>query len=56
MKEALIKERGEGREVKRNHDATLSDLERLQEAYQVLEEEREALVLSNTMIDWKTKT
>ena len=41
--------------MKRKHEATLSYLERLQEAYQVLEAEREALVLSNTMIDGEKK-
>ena len=51
MKETLRKEQGEGREVKRNHEAMLSYLERLHEAYQILEAEREALVLSNTIIN-----
>ena len=41
--------------MKRKHDATLSYLERLQEAYQVLEAENEALVLSNTIIDGEKK-
>ena len=36
--------------MKRKHESTLSELERLQEVYQVLELEKEALVLSNTII------
>ena len=55
MEETLRKEQGEGREVKRKHEGIFSYLERLQEAYQVLEAEREALVLSNTMIDGEKK-
>ena len=41
--------------MKRKHDATLSYLERLQEAYQGLEEEKEALVLFNTIINGEKK-
>ena len=37
--------------MKRKHEATLSEFEKLQEAYQVLEVEKEALVLSNTISD-----
>ena len=55
MKEALRKEQGEGREEKRKYDATLSDLERLQEVYQVLEAERDPLVLPNNIISWEKK-
>ena len=33
IKETPIKEQGEGREVKRKHEATLSYLERFQDAY-----------------------
>ena len=55
MKETLRKEQWEGRETKRKYDATLSNLERLQEAYQILEAERDALVLSNTIISGEKK-
>ena len=55
VKETLMKERGEVLEMKRKHEATLSEFERLQEAYQVLELEKEALVLSNTIIDGEKK-
>ena len=55
MKENPRKEQGEGREAKMKYDATLSDLERLQEAYQILEVERDALVLSNTIISGEKK-
>ena len=37
VKDTLIKERGEGREMKRKHEATLLEFKRLQEAYQALE-------------------
>ena len=37
MKDTLIKERGEGMELKRKHDATLLEKERLQREYQALE-------------------
>ena len=43
MEDTLIKERGEGRELKRKHEATLSEFERLQKAYQALELENDAL-------------
>ena len=41
--------------MKRKHEATLLEFERLQEAYQVLESEKEALVLSRTIIDGENK-
>ena len=55
MKETLRKEQGEGRETKRKYDVTLSNLERLKEAYKILEAERDALVLSNTIISGENK-
>ena len=55
MKETLKKEKGVGRDTKRKYDATLSNLKRLQEAYQSLEVERESLVLSNTIISGEKK-
>ena len=50
-----MKERGEGWEMKRKHEATLWEFERLQEAYKVLESEKEALVLSNTINEGEKK-
>ena len=65
MKYTLMKERGEGRDMKRKHEATrdmkrkheatLLEFERLQEAYQVLESENEDLVLSNTIAEGEKK-
>ena len=49
MKETLRNEEEEGRETKRKYDVTLSNLEGLQEAYQILDVERDALLLSNTI-------
>ena len=40
-----------GRESKRKYDATLSDFEKLQQDYQILEEERDALKLSKMTLD-----
>ena len=37
MKETLRKERGEGKILKRKHDDTLTELEKLKEAYQILQ-------------------
>ena len=51
MKEVLGKEERVGRESKRKYDATLSDFEKLQQDYQILEEERDALKLSNMTLD-----
>ena len=55
VKDTLMKERGEGWEMKRKHEATLSEFERLQEAYQVLESEKDALVLSNSITEGEKK-
>ena len=55
MKETLRKEQGVHRETKMKYHATLLDLERLQEAYQILEAERDALVFSNTIISGEKK-
>ena len=41
--------------MKRKHEATLLEFERLQEAYKVLESEKEALVLSNTITEGENK-
>ena len=55
VKDTLMKEKGEGQEMKRKHEATRSEFVRLQEAYQVLESEKEDLVLSNTINDGEKK-
>ena len=46
MKETLRKERGEGQELKRKYDNTLSDLEKLKGAYKILESDKFSLTLS----------
>ena len=51
MKETLRKEERVSQEAKRKYDATLSDLEKLQQDYQILEEERDDLKLSNIVLD-----
>ena len=56
MKDTLVKERGECREMKRKHEATLSEFERLQKAYQALELEKEALEILITIMEGEKKT
>ena len=51
MKEILRKEERVGKESKRKYDAILSDFEKLQQDYHILEEERDSLKLSNTTLD-----
>ena len=41
--------------MKRKHEATLSQFERLKKAYQALEKEKEALELSNAIIEGEKK-
>ena len=55
LKSTLVKERGEGGELKRKHEATISKFERLQKAYQDLESEKDALMLSVTIIEGERK-
>ena len=55
MKDTLVKERGEGRELKRKHEATLSQFERLQKAYQALELKKDALEVSVTIMEGEKK-
>ena len=55
MKEILRKEERVGQESKRKYDATLSNFEKLQQDYQILEEEKDALKLSNTTLDGENK-
>ena len=44
-----------GWESKRKYDATLSDFEKLQRDYQILEEERDVFKLSNTTLEGEQK-
>ena len=46
MKETLRKERGEGEILKRKHNDTLTELERLKEAYQILQPDKDAYLIS----------
>ena len=55
MKNTLVKERGEGGELKRKHEVTLSEFERLQKDYQDLELEKHALILSVMTIEGEKK-
>ena len=55
MKETLRKEERVGWEENRKYDSALSDLEKLQRDYQILEEERYALKLSNIILDGDKK-
>ena len=51
MKETLRKEREEGQVLKRKYDDTLSYFEKLKEAYQMLESNKDALTLSITITE-----
>ena len=55
LKESLRKEERLGREIKRKSDTTLSDLEKLQQDYQILEAEKDALEFSNTILGGEKK-
>ena len=55
VKETLRKERGEGKSLKRKYDDSLTELERLNEAYQILHVEKYALVLSATITEGEKK-
>ena len=55
MKETLKKERGEGKSLKRKHEDSLSELEKLGEACQILQYEKYALVLSINIIEGEKK-
>ena len=51
VKETLRKERGEGKSLKIKYVDTLIELERLNEAYQILQSEKDALILSATITE-----
>ena len=55
MKNTLVKQRGEGGELKRKHEATLSKFEKLQKAFTYLEWEKDALVISVTITEGEKK-
>ena len=46
MKETMRKERGERQDLKRRHDDILSKFEKVKEAYQVFESDKDALTMS----------
>ena len=55
MKETLKKERGEGQSLKRKHEDILSEIEKSREACQILQSEKEVLVLSVNIIEGEKK-
>ena len=55
MKETLNKERGEGQILKRKHKDILSEIENSREACQILQYEKDALVLSVNIIEGEKK-
>ena len=55
MKETLKKERGEGQSLKRKHADILSEIDKSKEACQTLQSDRDALVLSISIIEGEKK-
>ena len=55
MKETLKKERGKGKIIKRKHAEIISDIEKSKEACQILQSDKDALVLSISIIEGKKK-
>ena len=55
MKHTLVKEIREGQDSKRQHEATISEFERLQKENQDLEGENDALELSVTIMEGEKK-
>ena len=55
MKETMVKERTKGKDLKRKHDDTFLEFERLKKAYQALESDKDTLVLSVTITDGEKK-
>ena len=51
----MKKERGEGQILKRKHEDILSELEKLREACQILQYEKDSLVLSINIIEGEKK-
>ena len=55
MKETMRKERGEGQDLKRKHDDILSEFEKLKEACQVMESDKDSLTLSATITEGENR-
>ena len=55
VKEILRKERREGQSLKRKYDDTLTELERLKEAYQILQSDKYSLIFSATITKGEKK-
>ena len=55
MKDTLVKERGEGWELKRKHEAAISEKEILEKEYQDLEIEKDALEILVTFMEGEKK-
>ena len=55
MKETLKKERGEGKRLKRKHEDSLSELDKLREAFQIFQSNKDSLVLSINIIELEKK-
>ena len=55
MKDTLVKERGEGRELNRKHEATISKKESIQKEHQYLETNKGALELLVTIMEGEKK-
>ena len=55
MKESLKKERGEGQSLKRKHEDILSEIENSKEACQIIQSNKDALVLSVNIIEGEKK-
>ena len=45
MRETPIKDKGEGKRLKRMHDDILTKLEKLKDAYKILESDKDSIVL-----------
>ena len=55
IKETLSKERGEGQNLKRKHANILSEIEKSKEACQILQSDKDALILSINIIEGEKK-
>ena len=55
MKETLKKERGEGQTLKRKHEEILSEIEKSKEACQTLQSNKDALILSISIMEGEKK-
>ena len=55
MKETMKKERGEGQSLKRKHEYILSEIEKSRDTCQILQSNKDALVLSINIIEGEKK-